>query len=217
MSVAPRQLKLLGFFLMKRAFFFIDGFNFYHSVNHPYLYRYKWLNYYKLASILKRHEDDIKKVILFTAYADWDPKKIARHKLLIKALETERVEVVLGRFKYKDCKCKKCYASYTQPVEKQTDVNIAVNLIKYAVKDEFDTAYIVSGDTDLIPAIKSFKELFPLKKVCVVFPLSRKGEELKSVCDFHIKIKQKHLQACLFPDPVLLPDGTSLSCPTNWK
>lgn len=202
---------------MKRAFFFIDGFNFYYSINKPCFYRFKWLNYCKLASILKKADDEIKKILFFTAYAEWDQSKVARHKILIKALESEGVETILGRFKSKETRCRNCNWIYKQPIEKQTDVNIAVNLLKFAVKDEFERAYIISGDTDLIPAIRVFRELCPQKEVCIVFPFSRKGEELKTVCDYHIKIKERHLSACILPDPYVLNDGTQLHCPTSWK
>ena len=41
--------------------------------------------------------------------------------------------------------------------EKGTDVKIAVDLIVGAVDNQYDTAIIVSSDTDLIPAIKYIK------------------------------------------------------------
>ncbi len=41
-----------------------------------------------------------------------------------------------------------------KPREKGTDVKIAVDLIVGAVDDEYDTAILISSDTDLIPALK---------------------------------------------------------------
>jgi uncharacterized LabA/DUF88 family protein len=201
---------------MKRVYFFIDGFNFYHSVNYPWLFKYKWLNYAELAKILIKKDEKIEKVLFFTAFANWDPPKVARHKILIRALGSFGVETIEGRFKTKQIKCRWCKKFFDQPIEKQTDVNIAVNLLKSAVQDKFDKAYIVSGDTDLIPAIRALKELYPQKEIWVVFPFGRKGKELTSVCDFHIKIKPIHLAACVFPDPLILPDGSVLSRPNNW-
>jgi uncharacterized LabA/DUF88 family protein len=202
---------------MKKVFFFVDGFNFYHSIDLPALRKYKWLNYYKLATILARKDEEILKVILFTAYAEWDEAKVERHKILIRALGSAGVDIVLGRFKTKQVKCRLCYKIFNTWTEKQTDVNIAVNLIRYAILGSYDKAYIISGDTDLIPAIKAFRELFPEKEVCIVFPFSRKGDELKSVCNFHMKIKPGHLEACLLPDPMILKDGTQLLRPESWR
>ncbi len=202
---------------MSRACFFFDGFNFYHSIDKPNLHRFKWLSYARLATNLKFRGDDIRRVVLFTAYANWDQHKVDRHRILLNAQREEGVEVIFGRFKLKDCKCKSCGSFYTQHIEKQTDVNIAVNLLKSAMKDEFDRAYLVSGDTDLIPAIKVFREMFPAKEICVVFPFRRKGEELKTVSHFHRKIQESQLIASLLPDPFVLKDGPVLNCPPSWK
>jgi len=39
------------------------------------------------------------------------------------------------------------------PVEKQTDVNLAVDMVDNCHRNEFDTAFLISGDSDLCPAI----------------------------------------------------------------
>ena len=41
--------------------------------------------------------------------------------------------------------------------EKGTDVKIAIDLVIGAVDDQYDTAILVSSDTDLIPAIQYLK------------------------------------------------------------
>lgn len=146
---------------MAKYIFFVDGFNLYHAVDYYTLgadhfrYRkYKWLNLYKLASLYVGRLDTLEKVILFTAFATWDPGKVARHKLLIRANESVGVEVVYGEFKRKDKLCRLCKRRSPSFEEKQTDVNIALSLFRLAVTDQCDRAVIISGDTDLIPAIK---------------------------------------------------------------
>ena len=42
--------------------------------------------------------------------------------------------------------------------EKGTDVQIAVNLMKGAYRDDYDVAFLISSDSDLIPAINEVKE-----------------------------------------------------------
>lgn len=42
--------------------------------------------------------------------------------------------------------------------EKGVDVQMAVDLVRGAYQNEFDTAVLVSSDNDLIPAIKAVKE-----------------------------------------------------------
>nr|VFJ52675.1 MAG: NYN domain-containing protein [Candidatus Kentron sp. DK] len=51
-----------------------------------------------------------------------------------------------------------------------TDVNIAAQLLCDAYDDHFDTALILSGDSDLNTPVKIILTRFPDKKVIVVFP-----------------------------------------------
>ncbi|MDP2944811.1 MAG: hypothetical protein Q8N86_00415, partial [Atribacterota bacterium] len=62
------------------------------------------------------------------------------------------------------------------------------------MQDKFDKAYIISGDSDLIPSVEAVKALFPHKQIGVIIPIGRRAELLKLKCDFHMKIKEKHLR-----------------------
>jgi hypothetical protein len=44
----------------------------------------------------------------------------------------------------------------------------------------------------LVPAVEAVKLLFPAKKVGVVIPINWRAALLKQVCDFHMKMKEKH-------------------------
>jgi hypothetical protein len=101
----------------------------------------------------------------FTTLATWDPAKVARHRLFIKANETEGVKVTYGEFKRKQRKCSECSKLIRTFEEKQTDVNIALRLFELAVQAKYDKAILVSGDTDMIPAVKAVQKTFPAKKV----------------------------------------------------
>ncbi len=54
--------------------------------------------------------------------------------------------------------------------EKETDVNIALHILKGAFRDEYDVAYIFSADSDISPAVTMCRKLFPLKEYCFIFP-----------------------------------------------
>ncbi len=43
--------------------------------------------------------------------------------------------------------------------EKGVDVQIAVEMIRFARQDKYDVAYLVSSDTDLVPAVEEVKDL----------------------------------------------------------
>jgi uncharacterized LabA/DUF88 family protein len=121
-----------------------------------------------------------------------------------------------GRFKDKDAHCKKCGASFVNKEEKQTDVNIAVYLFKEALANTFDTAVVLTNDTDLVPAIHWLKKSFPAKRVGVLFPIDRWAVELKNACDFWRRIEKKYLKKCQFPYSVKLPSGIVLLRPPEW-
>ena len=205
---------------MKRILFFVDGFNVYHALDDdPKYHKYKWLDYSNLVKRFVSKQDQIVDVFYFTAYAHWNPQKMARHQLLVRALMASGVKVVFGKFKNKDHKCRLCRGKYSTFEEKQTDVNIAIKLFQSAINNDFETAVIISGDSDLIPAIEAVKTTFPTKQIGLVVPIGRRAKELMSVCDFRIKMKEIHLRTSQFPDTIVLdPDkNIVLQRPPSWK
>ncbi|MGH9837859.1 MAG: NYN domain-containing protein [Blastocatellia bacterium] len=165
---------------MSRIAFLVDGFNLYHALDHststpnPKRYnKYKWLNLSKLARAYITSQDTITGVYYFTTLATWDPAKVAKHKLFIRANEAEGVQVVYGEFKRKQKRCNLCHKLFWTVEEKQTDVNMALKLFQLAVQDVYDKAIIISGDTDLLPAVKAVQATFPTKSIGVVLPIGR--------------------------------------------
>jgi uncharacterized LabA/DUF88 family protein len=204
---------------MKRIMFFIDGFNVYHALDANKKYhKYKWLDYSALAKCFVTSKDKIVDILYFSAYADWDPGKKARHQLLIRALRMRGVKIVYGKFKMRDKKCRLCSRTYKIPEEKRTDVNIAVKLFQAATNDDFDTAILVTADSDLIPAIEGVKEIFPAKEIGLVTPIGRSSKELINICDFHMKMKEKHLNTCQFPDEIIIDSDKKITLqrPSTW-
>lgn len=205
-----------------KAVFFVDGFNLYHSLNdnpaHRNYRKYKWLDLDKLCRCFITKTGTIVKIFFFTTYVTWNPSKVQRHKAYIKALEQVKVIPVFGKFKHKTIRCMaKCKQEFVKPVEKQTDVNISITMLKEAMIGTYDTAFIVSGDSDLVPAIQGVKDVFPEKQIIVVIPPGRSAEDLKGVSDGHRKIKEKHLKTCQFPDTVVDDKGQPIvSRPKEW-
>lgn len=54
--------------------------------------------------------------------------------------------------------------------EKETDVNIALQIVLDAEDDLYDRMILVSADTDLVPAIKKIQERHPDKEITVYAP-----------------------------------------------
>jgi len=203
---------------MKRAIFFVDGFNVFHALDEKTKYfKYKWLDYSALAYSLVRTSDKIDRILYFTAFAVWSKDKMKRHKILVEAIESKGVEIILGKFKKRDRRCSLCNRVYSTFEEKLTDVNIAVKLIELAAKDEYEVAYLISADSDLSPAVSSVKSLYPNKEIIVVFPLNRRSSELEKASGRKaFYIETKHLNRSLLPDPFTLPSGKTLIRPSNW-
>lgn len=203
---------------MQRVYVFVDGFNIYHAINsNPAWQPYKWLDLVALSKTLVPKSESIRGVIYCTALATWLPTSLARHKNYIKALELTGVHVVYGQFKVRDKQCSKCGYQYKSHEEKQTDVNIATWLFRLAAEDRYDKAIIISGDSDLIPAVQGVKYAYPAKEIAVAIPIGRKADELKQVCDRYIRLKLHHLQTSRLPEEIDLGGGKKLLCPTEYR
>ncbi len=210
---------------MAKIFFFVDGFNLYHALDyfdggpdHNRYCKYKWVSLKRLCSCYVRDKADvIAGIEYFSTLALWDSRKVERHKRFIKANETEGVVVNYGEFKRKSVECRLCSKTFFTFEEKQTDVNIAVRLFQLAFQDRYDKAIIVSGDTDLLPAVRAVRSTFPGKQIGLVIPIGRASEDFKKQVDFHYKMKESHLKLSLYDEKLTLSDGTVLTCPPSWK
>ncbi len=159
----------------------------------------------------------IEDVFFFTALAFWNTDKVKRHNIYIKALEENKVKVIKGKFRQKDKYCNYCKKTTKTYEEKETDVNIAIYLLKLAFKDQYDEAMIISGDSDLIPAIREVKKEFPDKKITIIIPPFRKAHHLVSISDNKIKLTEKHLSLNQLPEKMICRDGSIIERPKEWN
>ena len=56
------------------------------------------------------------------------------------------------------------------PRGKETKVSIGITLLNDAHKCRFDRAYLVTRDSDLMPAVKMVRTEFPVKEIVTVAP-----------------------------------------------
>jgi uncharacterized LabA/DUF88 family protein len=211
---------------MKKLIFLVDGFNLYHSIlrlERDTGYCTKWLDIKSLCQsyiYLFGKDAELRSIYYFSAIPHYlrprNPKKIRRHKTYMSCLKSSGIEVVLGRFKQKDVYCDKCRNMILKHEEKETDVSIAITLMEIFLKDLCDSAVIVSGDTDLSPAIRKCQSLFKNKKVTFAFPYKRKNKELLSLAPGSFSINKKQYIRHQFPNPVVLKDGCKIFKPKSW-
>ena len=98
-----------------------------------------------------------------------------------------------------------------------TDVNIAVKLLGDAQNDAFDTAIVVSGDSDLSSPISGVRERYRHKRVLVAFPPNRASKKLREVASTAFTIGRGILSKSQLPERVVKPDGYVLTRPASWR
>lgn len=202
---------------VKKVQCFVDGFNFYHAVHdlkHNYL---KWVDLHCLAGLFLQKSEFLDKVHYFSAIAHHrGVDSIVRHTAYLDALKAKNVEVHLGNFKKKTMKCRTCQTEWRTHEEKESDVNLAIQLVHEAHIGGFDKAYILTADSDLLPPMRLIKQTFPEKEIHVLFPPGRKTytAELQSIGKYTV-IKHKHLLKCLLPAQID-HNGKSIVRPANY-
>ena len=222
--------------MKNRTIVYIDGFNFYFGLKEAVKQRNAphsiyWLDYWKLAEKIVKDRELIA-VKLFTARVKSQGKS-ERQNAWLNALKVFRpnIEIIYGRYLYKEVTCgqcgtrtdslicSRCKSRTRIPEEKKSDVNIAVEMLTDAYEDKFDTAILLTRDSDLVPPINKIHSI-PLsvpKKIGVGFLPGRLSKELKSVADFHFVIQHKNLEDSRLPYKVEKNNGEFLWIPESWK
>ncbi len=109
-----------------------------------------------------------------------------------------------------------CRREFIKHEEKATDVGIAVKLLEVLSNKDCETVVLMTGDTDIIPAIETANRMFPDNETLVAFPFARKNDELKDAAPRSFKIRVNSYTNNQFPDPVVLLDGTTITKPLIW-
>jgi len=203
---------------MVRVAAYIDGFNLYFGLRSKYARKYLWLDLQVLAASLLRHGQTLELVRYFTARVRDDAEGEQRQSDYLDALRAHSplVKIRDGRFQAKHRRCRDCGSTWTVFKEKETDVNIAVALLSDAVRDHFDTALLISADSDLCPAVRETKSLFPAKRIVAAFPPDRHSAELKRAVDGFVFIGNDKVRRAQLPDEVVTEAGMVLQRPKRW-
>jgi len=208
---------------MSRVMTYIDGFNLYYGLREKNWQRYYWLDLHRLGLHLLRGDQELVHTHYFTSRISpgtsaSSADKAKRQQTFLEAVATcPATSLYFGHYLHSEIRCKKCGNTWTKPEEKMTDVNVAVQLLRDAYADAWDTAILISGDSDLHAPIEAVHALFPTKRVVVAFPPARHSKKLESIAHASFMLGRKVLQDCQFPDEVRKPDGFILHRPDRWK
>ena len=203
---------------MESVIVYVDGFNLYFGLRSKGWNRYYWLDIRLLAQNLMKPNQQLLLTKYFTARIAGPPDKEERQSIYIGALETlSDFQIFYGKYQLNPRQCSHCGFEDEVPNEKMTDVNIAVEILKDAYQDKFDAALFISADSDLVPPVKTVRELFCEKRVVIACPPGRYSITLANSADGSFVIGRAKLAKSLLPDEVEKADGYILRCPPLWK
>lgn len=211
----------------ERVNVYIDGFNLYRGIIEADLDRYLWLDLAAFATNLLRTHQVLATVYYYTAPVKGRRKGKHQCAFLLANSNSPDINVRMGEYVFNKPVCRKCGTNfactecgrvYGPPTEKRSDVNLGTQLGLDAASDLFDTAIIVSSDSDFAGAIDLIEEYKPQKKVVVCLPPGRhdRGAVLAAKGAGSIHINESMLRNAQFPREVSLGDGRIARRPDDW-
>ena len=148
-----------------KTYVYIDAFNLYFGALKGTPHR--WLDLKKMCA-LYLPKNDIRKIKYFTSLVKprpSDPTQPSRQNAYLRALKTiPEVEIQFGHFMSHPTSLPlesdpTQFARVIKTGEKGSDVNLAVNLVADAFRNEFEVAVVISNDSDLAESMRIVREL----------------------------------------------------------
>jgi uncharacterized LabA/DUF88 family protein len=183
------------------------------------------------------------KVYYFTALYFEDMVGMQNHKEFIKAQHVMGVKTIYGKFQQRKVKFNKAHnqifsVTYgkktdtnttkiaTLPIpdrlnfgkyeEKRTDVNMATQIVVDGLANKYDKAIIITGDSDIAPAINAVRKFDKTKEFISVVPIGRSGTTIKQACQSDSIMTEQHLMNSLLP-PIVKMGEHSIYQPADWN
>jgi uncharacterized LabA/DUF88 family protein len=197
---------------------YVDGFNLYHGMHAARGRRGLWLDLERMLATMLAADQQLVRVHYFTAMVQGPGQ--ARQSVYLNALAAHSQVTVahVGRFQHKTQNCRGCGASWQTYEEKESDVSLGVQMVEDAAAVPlFDEALIVSGDSDMAPAIRAVRRLVPAARLVAVFPPRRSSHALRTMVDATLSIYDRLPERHQLPDPVVAANGRSYARPTHWR
>lgn len=187
---------------MAKVTVYIDGFNLYYGVLSRNGKGLKWLNLNAWCS--SKFPNDAVTIKFFTAKVTGkrSPNKPMKQQMYWRALATlKNVQIIKGNFLEKDQKITitpEVYVCGKTFEEKGTDVNLATHLVSDAYEGLFDSAVVVSNDSDMTEALRIVKERVKLP-VDVWYPTKTITKSLSRYARNKFQIRHQSLKSFQFP------------------
>lgn len=203
-----------------KAYAYIDGYNLYNgimeSARDKYgkviatpLGKYRWLNLYKYIYSFLPKDYELAKIHYFSATVRGRPESKKRQQIYWKALETiPHLERHLG---------KHISNQHGGFIEKQSDVNLALQMYCDALEGTTNSIVLVCGDSDQVPTIRRIQNLNRGIDFFVIFPPNRFSQDIADIVSSHYKTREAILSATQFPDIIKVEGIPDIVKPSEWS
>lgn len=213
-----------------RTVVYVDGFNFYYAAftgKRARAPRLKWLDIVQFSRLLLP-QHDVVSVRYFTAAVkpvEWDADQHLRQGAYLRALGSlPEATVHLGGFARWKVRRPLVDAPPAGPrmalvwdtKEKGSDVNLATYLLLDAFEGLYDTAVVISDDSDLLEPVRVVRERLG-KRVGVVRIRTDRGSVFRGKVDFLLEARAWHFRQAQLPDEVPLSTGAVVARPSAWR
>ena len=206
---------------MSRVIAYVDGFNLYFGLKAKGWKKHYWLDLNGLATSLLKPGQTLAGVHYFTSRIRANGRNVAdmqRQSDYLDALATlPSLTIHYGHYLQKSRRCHSCGATWMDYEEKMTDVNIAMQLLADAYDDRFDTALLISADSDLTTPVSVARAKFPGKNIIVALPPNRRSHQLTQAASGSFIINETAYRRSQLPAQVQRADGFVLQRPAHWR
>jgi uncharacterized LabA/DUF88 family protein len=199
---------------VERVTVFVDGSNFYHGLktnNCP-----TNIDFYKLSALMVGNKRKLIRTYYYNAIYDQNqnPQEYAKQSRFFNALKsTPYLVTKIGRLEKRTAKVDKEHLieifgvdtankllekigkQIVTYVEKGIDINIASDMLKLAYNNSYDTAILISGDGDFVPAVSAVQDLG--KHVENVYLKKGRSNNLTQTCDKFTALDLDFINQCL--------------------
>lgn len=201
----------------QKIIFYIDGFNLYFGLRSKNWKKYYWLDLVKFCERFIRPHQELIKVNYFSAIQKSKGKQDRQDLFLSANKLNPKFHLFLGKFLEKNINHNGQIIKTFE--EKETDVHIAVQMIRDVALNQCDVSVLISADSDLIPPIDFINEIKPTHKIFIYFPPARFSYDLKQKATNYISLNnhEQKFKDSVFPEEITLPNGYILKRPSKWQ
>ena len=174
---------------VERVVILIDGSNLYHILKKMFPYnKLIDFSFEKFINFIKQNRKLVR-TYYYTAPLDWkkDAVKYSKQQQFFEKLEK------ISNFKLVLCRMQKVKVEGKLIYQvKEDDIHLAVDMVKLAYNNAYDTAILISSDGDFVPAVLVVKEIG--KNVENIGFEDKFSYHLKQECDSFRKLDKKDIE-----------------------